>query len=382
MNKDWFKRADFLQHVFDVVPSLLFIVDRDLQIIHLNRAALALTREDSADALQRRGGDLLHCLSSLEAAGGCGHSSCCGDCVLRRSVGRAFEGEDICRATTKMNLISDGQAREVHFMITASPVEYDGRSLVLLVMEDVSELKRAEESLRQHAARLEASNRDMESFAYSASHDLRSPLIAINGFARILMEDHGHRFDKEAGELLNIIGRNAKKMEQLLSDLLAFSRLSTREVRLHEKKIDMEALAREAFGELNPLPAGRKVCVDFKPLPPVAGDRSMLRQVLVNLLSNALKYTRPVDEALVEVGGDERGNENIYYVRDNGVGFDMQYARKLFNLFSRLHGPQEFEGTGLGLAIIKRVVEKHGGRVWAEGRPNSGATFFIALPNN
>lgn len=380
MDKDWFKRADFLQHVFNVVPSLLFIVDRDLQVIHLNKAALKLHDGHDGATLHERGGDLLHCINSRETAGGCGHSAHCKGCVLRRSVGKAFEGEDIYRETTKMNLVLDGQASDIHFMITASPIDYDGKSLVLLVMEDISELKRTEESLRQHAARLEASYKDMESFSYSASHDLRSPLIAISGFARILMEDHGGQFDEKARELLNIIGRNARKMEQLLGDLLAFSRLSTREIVLHEKKIDMEALAREAFEEVMPLLSDRKVHVEFKPLPPVAGDRTMIRQVFVNLLSNALKYTRPVEAALIEVGGAAQGHENVYYVRDNGVGFDMRYAARLFGLFSRLHGPAEFEGTGIGLVIIKRVVEKHGGRVWAEGSPNKGATFSFALP--
>ncbi len=380
MKEDWFRKADFLQHLFNVVPSLLFIVDRDLNIVRVNEAALRLTGERREHALLRRGGDLLHCIHSSEAPGGCGRSSRCSDCVIRRSVGKAFEGENVYRETTRMQLFGGDESREVYFMITASRIEFEGEDFALLVMEDITERKKFEEELKQHAARLEAAYRDLESFSYSASHDLRSPLIAISGFARILMEDYGEKFDDDVREMLRIIGKNAKRMDQLLMDLLAFSRISTKEIGLSEAEVDMNALVSELIRELTPARGERTVRFEVLPLPSASGNRSMLRQVFFNLLSNALKFTRGVDSAVIEVGGSGDGDENVYYVRDNGAGFDMEYAGRLFGLFSRLHSAEQFEGTGIGLAIIKRVIEKHGGRVWAEGEPARGATFRFSLP--
>jgi light-regulated signal transduction histidine kinase (bacteriophytochrome) len=380
MKEDWFRSADFLQHLFNVVPSLLFIVDRDLKIVRVNEAALKLTGERREKALLQRGGNLLHCIHSSETPGGCGHSPHCSDCVIRRSVAKTFEGKNVYRETTRMRLLSGDQSREIYFLITTSPIEYGEKHFALLVMEDVTEQKIFEEELKQHAARLEAAYRDMESFSYSASHDLRSPLIAIEGFARILMEDYGEKFNEEVTEMLGIIGKNAKKMEQLLSDLLAFSRISTKEVGQNGAEVDMDDVAKEVIEELRPAPEERSVRFETRPLPPAFGNRSMLRQVFYNLLSNALKFTGAADTAVIEIGGAIQGDEKVYYVRDNGVGFDMEYAGRLFGLFSRLHSADKFEGTGIGLVIIKRVIEKHGGRVWAEGKLGGGATFRFALP--
>jgi light-regulated signal transduction histidine kinase (bacteriophytochrome) len=227
---------------------------------------------------------------------------------------------------------------------------------------------------------LEASYKDMESFTYSAYHDLRSPLIAILGFSRVLLEDHGKKFDDEVKELLGIIMKNAAKMEQLIRDLLRFSRISSKDVEMNDDEIDMGALLEEVYEELSPVMGERKIDLEVRPLLPSKGDKSMLKQVLLNLLSNAVKYTSPVESARIEVGCVKQGSEKVYYVKDNGVGFDMQYSDKLFGLFSRLHGTNEFEGTGIGLAIIKRIIEKHGGRVWAKSSLNEGATFYFPLP--
>lgn len=382
MQANWFKKTDFLQTLFDTIPAFLFIVDEDMRINHLNKAALKLSDGNEKSALGKRGGDFLHCIYSFETPEGCGHSSHCKDCVVRRSVGRAFRGEDVYRETTRMNLLSGGNLNELFVSVTASPFRYEGEQLALLVIEDITEQKRYEEALRQHSVRLEASYRDMESFSYSVSHDLRAPLRAILGFSHILLEDHGDKFDGEVKGLVGRISKNAEKMEQLLRDLLEFSRITAQGVKRHEGKIDVEVLVEEVFAELNAGPGERKVDLVMKPLPPAMGDLPMLRQVVVNLLSNALKYTGRVETAQIEVGGSEESGETIYYVKDNGVGFDMRYSDRLYALFSRLHRHDEFEGTGIGLAIVKRIIEKHGGRVWAESKPNEGATFYFALPNS
>ncbi len=256
---------------------------------------------------------------------------------------------------------------------------------VLVLGFAVFERKEAEEAIKKlnrnlqiRAAELEASYRDMESFSYSASHDLRSPLIKIHTVSRILLKDYGDKLDNDGGLLLNTIQENAKKMEQLINDLLAFSRVSTKEIQTAE--IDMAALTKTVFQELKSTIGNRSVQLEMKELPPAHCDGSMMRQVFANLLSNAIKYTKPIEITIIEVGGIRGENENIYYVKDNGVGFDMDNADKLFNIFQRLHSQEEFEGTGIGLVIVKRIVEKHGGRVWAEGKPKEGAKFCFSLP--
>lgn len=244
-----------------------------------------------------------------------------------------------------------------------------------------------EETVRERTAeleqvnqRLEASYRDMESFSYSASHDLRTPLIAIHGFARRVLKDYTDSLDPKGVEFLTIIKDNAGKMEKLINDLLAFSRVSTREIQFTE--IDLGALVEEVFDELKPKTGGRDVRLVVKALPVGFGDASMIRQVLVNLLSNAIKFTVSREVGFIEVGGTVEGSESTYFVKDNGIGFDMQFAEKLFGLFQRLNNSQEFEGTGIGLVIAKRIIEKHGGRIWAEGRLNEGATFFFSLSHS
>jgi PAS domain S-box-containing protein len=265
----------------------------------------------------------------------------------------------------------------------------DGSPLILELGIDITERKKAEEEVLQlneeleqrvkrRTAQLEAANRELESFSYSVSHDLRAPLRAIDGFSRILLKDHGYRLDAEGQRLLGIIRANTGNMGQLIDDLLAFSRLGRREVKAAD--LDMGTLVRNVVGELHNTLGDRTVEWDFKPLPATRADRALMHQVWVNLLGNALKFTRLKEIASIEVGCRPAGDEDIYYIKDNGVGFDMQFAHKLFGVFQRLHRYEEFEGTGVGLALVQRIVERHGGRVWAEGQVNGGACFYFSLP--
>jgi two-component system sensor kinase len=231
-------------------------------------------------------------------------------------------------------------------------------------------LARAMEDLR-HA------NQEMEAFSYSVSHDLRTPLRAIDGFSRILEEEYGDAVDAEGKRLLGVIRRNTVTMAQLIDDLLAFSRLSRQP--LARTEVDMNALARQAFADASRGADGRDIELLLHDVPPVNGDAAMLRQVLVNLLSNAVKFTSPRARARIEVGSDTAGGDTAYFVKDNGVGFDVRFADKLFGVFQRLHTPDEFEGTGVGLAIVQRVVQRHGGRVWAESVIGDGSTFHFTL---
>ena len=198
--------------------------------------------------------------------------------------------------------------------------------------------------------------------------------------SKILLDEYAPKLDAEGRRLLNVVRDNTKKMAQLIDDMQDFSR--TGRMAITPAEINMDALVREVVDELKPSAAGRELKLEIKSLPPVWADRIMLRRVMVNLLSNAIKFTRPKAVALIEVGARTEGNETIYYVKDNGVGFDMQYADKLFGVFQRLHGPAEFEGTGIGLTIVKRIISLHGGRVWAEGKLNEGATIYFAIPES
>ncbi len=244
---------------------------------------------------------------------------------------------------------------------------------------DVTERKEAEERLRERTQQLEAANEALGSFTYSVSHDLRAPLRAINGYARILAEEHGDALNDESRRVLDVICSNARQMGRLIDDLLSFSRLGRAELDRHAT--DLDGLAHSVIDELRRLEPDRHVQVVMRPLPPAVADGTMLRQVFANLIGNAWKFTRERADATIEIGSLTEGDETIYFVKDNGAGFDMRYAGKLFRVFERLHRADEFEGTGVGLAIVQRVVQRHGGRVWAEASVGQGATFSFTLPN-
>jgi len=237
-----------------------------------------------------------------------------------------------------------------------------------------------EQRVLQRTAQLEAANKELEAFSYSVSHDLRAPLRHIEGFIEMLQLTAGSKLDEECRGFVNTIVGSARQMNKLIDDLLAFSRTSRAE--MLPTSINMAALVESARLELSRGLEGRKVVWSISPLPVVVGDPVTLRQVVLNLLSNALKYTRTRDEARIEVAAEETPGETIFHIRDNGVGFDLQYVDKLFGVFQRLHSAGEFEGTGIGLAIVKRIIVRHGGRVWAEGKVDAGATFYFAIPDH
>lgn len=258
---------------------------------------------------------------------------------------------------------------------------------ILGTYEEITKRKLAEQEIKKlnielekrvevRTEQLQTVNKDLEAFSYSVSHDLRTPLRAIDGFTRILADEYINKLDGDGKDLLNNVIRNTVKMSQLIDDLLNFSRLGQKV--LNNTEILMEELFNEVFNDIKD--KDRKIEFKLAQLPCVYADRNLLKQVVINLLSNAIKFTRKKELSLIEVGGKIKSNENIFWVKDNGVGFDMKFSDKLFNVFQRLHSEAEFEGTGVGLAIVQRIINKHSGHIWAEGEPGIGATFYFSLP--
>ncbi len=257
------------------------------------------------------------------------------------------------------------------------------------VAEDVTEQKLAEEEIKkltveleqrikERTAQLEAANKELEAFAYSVSHDLRAPLRAIDGFTEILLREYSTKLDDEGKRICSVISNNAKKMGQLIDELLSLSRIGR--IDMNYTLIDMKAMVKAVFDELTTFEARRRINFQVGDISDAYGDPVLMKQVWMNLISNAIKFTSNRQEALISVSSEERGDKIIYCIRDNGVGFNMKYADKLFKVFQRLHSEKEFSGTGVGLAIVHRIIQRHGGEVWAEGEVDKGATFCFSLP--
>jgi light-regulated signal transduction histidine kinase (bacteriophytochrome) len=377
MTKDLLHKADFLHNLFDAIPAFIFIVDPDVRIHHLNAAASRLLGAGKGVVLLKRGGEALHCIHSTETPEGCGRAPACVDCVVRNSVNRSFQGGSVQRETAKMLLLHAGGTSEVHMMVTASPFRYGDREFSLLILEDITELKNVEEALERHAARLEATNRELESFSYSVSHDLKAPLRSICGFSEALMSHPGSDLDAEARNYLERIHATGARMTQLIDDLLALSQVTKGEPR--REIIDLSALAGSVADGLVKSFPDRETEFVIMPDIRVTGDGRLIRILLENLIGNSLKFTAARKKTKIEFGVRKQSEGPVYFIRDNGAGFDMTYVNKLFTPFQRLHDGAQFPGHGIGLATARRIIHRHGGRIWAEGKEDAGATFYFTL---
>ncbi|NLE00766.1 MAG: PAS domain S-box protein, partial [Fibrobacter sp.] len=273
----------------------------------------------------------------------------------------------------------DGSIRHIHSI--GEPKEYNADDETLLIRgtaQDITERKQAEERLREYAKELAAAKRDVESFSYSVSHDLRNPLGLIGGFTGLLVEDYSEKLDEEGRDYLKIIESNVKKMQSLINDILTLSRIGRQEITRTD--VNMSATISSYIAELRNTEPDRKVECIIEDNIHVDADPRLIHLALENLLRNSWKFTAQKGTARIEFGTISQNNQLVYFIRDNGVGFDMKFAEKIFEPFKRVHAEKEFGGTGVGLSIAQKVIERHGGRIWAEGEPGSGATFFFTLP--
>jgi PAS domain S-box-containing protein len=296
------------------------------------------------------------------------------------------EGPVLNRMLEMSALRRDGS--EFPIELSISPLKNNGVITFCGFITDITLRKQAEEEIKsfnqkleqkilERTKDLELANKELEAFSYSVSHDLRAPLRSIHGYMTIFAEEYSEKLDDEGIRLMNVVLRNSQKMGQLIDDLLTFSQLGRKE--LMKGKVSMKKLIDTVWLEYRKMEGDREIQLLLKDLPDAYSDIVTIRQVWINLISNALKYTRHKEKAIIEIGSEEGEDSVTYYVKDNGAGFDMQYYSKLFGVFQRLHSLEQFEGTGVGLAIVHRIISKHSGKVWAEAKPDQGATFYFSL---
>jgi len=362
---------EYAESIVETVREPLVVLDTDLRVISVNHSFCRIfnvTPEDAEGKLIYDLGNRQWNISKLRVL--------LEEIIPKHNQFQDFEVEHEFPAIGHRTMLLN--ARQIYSKGVSA-------QMILLAIEDITQRKKAEdeikklnEDLKRRAIELESAYKELETFSYSVSHDLRTPLVVIGGFSRVLLQKYENHLDAKGQQFLSLIHSKAHRMLQLIDDLLTFSRSEHQQMKPSD--IDMGELAKAVFEELNSIIPEPKLRLDIKTLPPAHGDPSMIRQVFVNLLSNAIKFTRPKGAGVIEIGCVVKEDQNIYCVKDNGVGFDMRYAGELFGVFQRHHTVEEFEGTGVGLAIVQRIIQRHGGQVWAEGEVNKGAAFYFTLP--
>jgi PAS domain S-box-containing protein len=355
------EREARLAAIVEASDGFIYTCSKDFKVEFMNEKLMKRTGYDAKGELCYK---VLHDLDSV-----------CPWCVNEQ----VFKGE-----TVRWEVQSPKDDK--WWYIINTPIYHtDGSISKHAMILDITERKKAEEEitrlnrdLEENIAKLKTVNAELETFSYSISHDLKTPVIAVEGFSRILFEKYANQFDGKGKKILSMISGSALQMRELIDDLLAFFTLGRKKLKL--STIDLGKIANEIFDQLRAVHQGRAMQLSINLSPVVSADKTMIRQVILNLLSNAIKYSRTKMITAIEFGGWIETGNAVYYLKDNGIGFPMEQAGRLFEVFERLHPPDEFEGTGIGLATVKRIVQRHGGEVWAHSKVNEGATFYFSIP--
>ena len=364
--------SEFAENIIDSVREPLLALDQDLRIVKASQSFYDFFKVNSADTigaliydLGNKQWDIPKLKEMLEKI------------LPQKTTFDNFEIEHNFSTIGKRIMLLN--ARQIKRA-------YGKKKIILLAIEDITERRVAEKLLQEASSlavertnQLEVANKELEAFSYSVSHDLKAPIRAIDGFSHIILERYSSVLDDEGKRLLSVVLKSTKSMGALIDDLLAFSNLGRK--KMESCEINMEELAKEVLKELSDLNKDKKPEITIKHLPAANGDRALLRQVIINLLSNSIKFSASREEPKIEIGNFIKDHQNIYYIKDNGVGFNMKYSDKLFEVFQRLHSTSEFEGTGVGLAIVQRIILRHGGTIWAESEVDKGAAFYFTLTN-
>ena len=378
-----------LDAVFESSPVPMFVIDDTTNIVMINLAFTVMCGGSESDILQHRPGNALRCVHSHSDPRGCGYAEACKYCNVRNGVeGLIANGGSLHGAELELELIRNGEPGKYWMNIGVEPFIMNGQGHWCIAMHDVTERKKAEEKISKFNTELEqrvadrtnelaAANKELETFSYSVSHDLRAPLRHISGYVELLTTKFHDILPEKGKHYLDSIAGSSHEMGTLIDNLLQFSRTGRAEMR--KSANDMNDIVNAVIKSITAEQAECAISWKVDKLPIVQCDSALLKQVWINLLGNAVKYSRSRANIKIDIGAKEENNEYIFSVRDNGVGFEMQYAHKLFGVFQRLHPAGEFEGTGIGLANVRQIISRHGGRTWAEAELNKGATFYFSL---
>jgi signal transduction histidine kinase len=367
-----------LQAVFDVVNVGMLVINEDGAVRRVNNTVSRWLGRDVVTDDGDQPGDIVGCIHALADPAGCGHTPHCESCSIRNTFASVLRtGQPVYDIEAEATLAVGGKEVRLCLEVSADPLNLDGRRHVILAMNNVTARKRAEEALLQTAEELARSNRDLAQFASVVSHDLQEPLRTVTGFVQLLRQKYGGKLDADADQFIDFAVDGAKRMETLIKDLLAYSRVGARGQ--EPVPTDAGASLQLALDNLGTSIQETAAEITHGELPTVRADSTQLAQVFQNLIGNALKFRGPLPPK-IHVDAHRKEDYWQFSVRDNGIGIDAKHQDRIFLIFQRLHSRQQYPGTGIGLAICKRIVDRHGGQIWVESQPGQGATFHFTIP--